>query len=86
MIPAYQALVVKLDEQIPRAPARNGVWRLPDGDRFYETCLHYNTTTDFTPDEIHQTGLDEVERIRAEIRAGFDTLGYPSGRELSRAL
>lgn len=79
VIPAYQSLVTRLDEQIPLAPGRHGVWRLPDGDRFYETCLHYNTTTDFTPDEIHQTGLDEVERIRAEIRAGFDTLGYPPG-------
>lgn len=78
VIPAYQNLVVALDEQIPVAPGRNGVWQLPDGDRFYETCLRYTTTTDSTPDEIHQTGRSEVNRIQSLIRDGFDTLGYPS--------
>lgn len=77
VIPAYQDLVAALDAQIPIAPGRHGVWRLPDGDRFYETCLRYTTTTDLTPDEIHRTGLAEVERIRGLIREGFDGLGYP---------
>jgi uncharacterized protein (DUF885 family) len=78
VIPAYQDLVAALHEQIPIAPGRNGVWRLPDGDRFYETSLRYTTTTDSTPDEIHQIGRAEVDRIRSLIRDGFDTLGYPS--------
>jgi uncharacterized protein (DUF885 family) len=78
VIPAYQALVTKLDQQVPLAPPMNGVWQLPDGDRFFSTSLRYNTTTDLTPDEIHQTGLDEVARIRAEIRDRFDALGYPA--------
>ncbi len=78
VIPAYQSLVVALDEQIPRAPAMNGVWQLPDGDDFYRARVRHHTTTDLTPDEIHQTGLDEVARIRAEIRGHFDSLGYPS--------
>ncbi len=77
VIPAYQALVVKLDDQIPRAPAMNGVWQLPDGDAFYRARVRHHTTTDLTPDEIHQTGLDEVERIRGQIRGHFDDLGYP---------
>jgi uncharacterized protein (DUF885 family) len=77
VIPAYQAVVAKLDEQIPRAPAMNGVWQLPDGDDFYRARVRHHTTTDLTPDEIHQTGLDEVARIRVQIRAHFDTLGYP---------
>lgn len=83
VIPAYQDLVAVLDAQVPLAPGRNGVWRLPDGDRFYETCLHYTTTTDSTPNEIHQVGLDEVDRIRAEIRTGFDSLGYPAEASFS---
>jgi uncharacterized protein (DUF885 family) len=78
VIPAYQALVAKVDEQIPRAPAMNGVWQLPDGDDFYRARVRHHTTTDRTPDEIHQTGLNEVERIRTQIRAHFDALGYPS--------
>jgi len=83
VIPAYQALVVALDDQIPDAPGRDGVWHLPDGDRFYETCLRYSTTTDSTPDEIHQIGRREVTRIRDLIREGFDTLGYPSDESFS---
>jgi len=83
VIPAYQALTAALDEQIPIAPGRHGVWRLPDGDRFYETCLRYTTTTDATPDEIHQTGLAEVDRITSLIRDGFDTLDYPADASFS---
>ena len=78
VIPAYQALTAKLDEQIPHAPAMNGVWQLPDGDAFYASRVRHHTTTDLSSDEIHQTGLDEVERIRAQIRDAFDSLGYPS--------
>ena len=77
VIPAYQAVVAKLDEQIPRAPAMNGVWQLPDGDDFYRARVRHHTTTDLTPDQIHQTGRDEVARIRSLIRAHFDSLGYP---------
>jgi len=78
VIPAYQALVAALDQQVPLAPPMNGVWQLPDGDRFFTTSLRFNTTTDLTPDEVHQIGLAEVDRIRSEIRAGFDALGYPA--------
>ena len=79
VIPAYRALVAKLDEQIPVAPGMNGVWQLPDGDRFYRAMLRYHTTTDLSPAEIHHMGLDEVERIRGLILDAFDYLGYPSG-------
>jgi uncharacterized protein (DUF885 family) len=78
VIPAYQALVEKLDEQIPYAPPMNGAWQLPDGDAFYASRVRHHTTTDLTPAEIHQNGLDEVERIRALIRTHFDDLGYPT--------
>jgi len=78
VIPAYQALVTRLDQQVPYAPAMNGVWQLPDGDNFYVARVRHHTTTDLTPAEIHQKGLDEVERIRGEIWEHFVTLGYPT--------
>ena len=84
VIPAYQALVEKLDEQIPQAPPMNGLWQLPDGDAFYEARVRHHTTTDLTPAEIHQNGLDEVERIRAQIRAHFDNLGYPANETFAQ--
>jgi uncharacterized protein (DUF885 family) len=84
VIPAYQALVEKLDEQIPHAPPMNGAWQLPDGDAFYASRVRHHTTTDLTPAEIHQNGLDEVARIRAQIRAHFDDLGYPTDESFAQ--
>ncbi len=77
-IPAYQALVARLDLQIPDAPAMNGVWQLPDGDAFYAARVRHHTTTELTAAEIHQMGLDEVERLRGQIRDVFDSLNYPA--------
>jgi uncharacterized protein (DUF885 family) len=77
VIPAYQGLVAALDEQIPGAPAMNGVWQLPDGDDFYDAMVRHHTTTGLSAAEIHQRGLDEVARIRGETRDAFDLLGYP---------
>ncbi len=83
VIPAYQALLTKLDEQIPSAPPMNGIWQLPDGDRFYETGLRHHTTTDLTAAEIHQMGLDEVERIQGQVREACELLGYPSNESFA---
>jgi uncharacterized protein (DUF885 family) len=84
VIPAYQALVAALDEQIPRAPGMNGIWQLPDGDGFYDTMLRHHTTTDLSAADIHRKGLDEVARIRGEIREIFDFLGYPAGETFAQ--
>jgi uncharacterized protein (DUF885 family) len=78
VIPAYQALVARLDQQIPDAPPMNGIWQLPDGDRFYDVRLRHHTTTDLTAEEIHTIGLQEVVRIQAQIRALAADLGYPA--------
>ncbi|MCP4903252.1 MAG: DUF885 domain-containing protein [bacterium] len=78
VIPAYQALVARLDQQILHAPPMNGVWQLPDGDRFYAARLRHHTTLDRTAAEIHQVGLSEVDRIQTQVRQAFNSLGYPS--------
>ena len=83
VIPAYQGLVIALDRQALLAPPMNGVWQLPNGDRFFASRLRYHTTTDLTPDEIHQLGLAEVDRIRTEIEDAFDSLGYPNHLSLA---
>jgi uncharacterized protein (DUF885 family) len=48
-----------------------GVWRLPDGDAYYAYALRHHTTTDLTPEEVHQLGLKEVARIQSEMRKLF---------------
>ena len=65
--PAYQKLIdyfVKLDNKVSE---NHGVWNLPDGEAFYALALKFFTTTDYTPDYIHDFGLQEVDRIQAEI-------------------
>lgn len=50
--------------------------RLPGGLPLYETMLRYHTTTRLTPRQIHQTGLEEVARIRAEMEALKARVGF----------
>lgn len=53
-----------------------GVWKFPDGDRFYKIALRDYTTTDMTADEIHKIGLSEVKRIHKEMNEIKDKVGF----------
>lgn len=66
--PAYQALKAILVAQEKIATKDDGVWKLPEGDTYYLYRLKNITTTDMSPDEIHQYGLQEVDRIHNEMR------------------
>ena len=66
--PAYRRLETQLEGMRERAGTDDGVWHLPDGDAYYAWCVRLHTTTERTPQEIHQRGLDEVARIQAEMR------------------
>jgi uncharacterized protein (DUF885 family) len=59
-----------------KATAVNGVWALPQGQAFYGDMLKLMTTTDLTADQIHQTGLNEVARIRREMEAIKERVGF----------
>ncbi len=66
--PAYRRMADALVEQRPKADATaDGVGRLPDGIAYYQAMLKQFTTTDYTPLQVHQMGLDEVARITAEM-------------------
>jgi uncharacterized protein (DUF885 family) len=77
-------------EQLQRdAVMDSGVWKFPNGEAYYNYIIHNQTQTDMTPEEIHELGLSEVERIKEEMRDIFESLGYPSsddfGMLMSRA-
>lgn len=72
----YQDLIAYLEELKSKAYVEAGVWQLPDGDEYYAYLLRKWTTTDLTPEEIHNIGLKEVERIQSEMRVLLDELGY----------
>ena len=78
VIPAYQSLANTLQNLLASAPANIGVGQYPRGNEYYAYMLRHRTTTNLTPAEIHQLGLDELARIHAEMRVIFDQLGYPA--------
>jgi uncharacterized protein (DUF885 family) len=84
VIPAYQALTDYFEHLETVATDDAGVWKFADGEAYYAYALHHHTTTDMTADEIHDLGLQEVARIRAEMRVLFDQLGYPEDESLPR--
>lgn len=70
----FQTFLVK--EYIPAAPAKVGIWQMPNGQEMYAFMARKHTTTRLTPQQIHQLGLDEVKRIHAEMQALLQQIGY----------
>ena len=77
VIPAYYKLNdFFTTEYLPASRTSFGVLDLPNGFEWYENLAKYHTTTDLTPDEIHEIGLSEVKRIRSEMQQVIDSLGF----------
>ena len=77
VVPAYRKLKEFIvSDYLPAAWDQVGIWQLPNGAAMYAYATRDNTTTDLTPQEIHGIGLKEVKRIRAEMQAIIDKLGF----------
>jgi len=74
--PAYEKLIAYFEELQLEASLTDGVWDFPDGTNFYNSRLASITTTDMTADEIHEIGLNEVERIHGEMRDIMKQVGF----------
>lgn len=66
--PAYEALIAELVHQQALSPEGDGVWRLPQAEKWYENRLAWFTTTNMTADEVHNVGLENVERIHNAMK------------------
>lgn len=84
--PAYERLIEYYEYLEPRAPVQVGAWTLPDGEAYYAHRLRFWTSTDLGPDEIHDLGRAEVERIHREIRAISTELGVEAAGPVGPAL
>ncbi|MGA9390846.1 MAG: DUF885 domain-containing protein [Candidatus Sulfotelmatobacter sp.] len=70
VIPAYKTFAVFLsNEYAPEGRTTLAVTSLPDGEKRYQNDIYGRTTTHMTPDEIHQLGLREMDRIEDEMTA-----------------
>jgi len=77
VIPAYQTLYTYFTEvYLPACRDEIGASSLPDGKAFYEYRVRRFTTTDMTPDEVHDLGLSEVARIRSEMMVIKGQVGF----------
>jgi uncharacterized protein (DUF885 family) len=65
--PAYKKLIDYFTQLQPKAQSNDGAWHLPNGDAYYAYRVREETTTDMTPEQVHQLGLSEVARITTEM-------------------
>ena len=77
VMPAYRSLADFLtNEYIPAARETIATADLPDGEAYYNHLIEYHTTLPMTAEEVHQVGLDEVERIRNEMYEIIEQVGF----------
>ncbi len=77
VVPGYQSFLdFMVNEYIPSARATTGAVDLPNGREYYAYLIRHFTTLDLSPAEIHQIGLEEVERIRSEMRDVIAGTGF----------
>jgi uncharacterized protein (DUF885 family) len=83
---AVQQIAPALEEQLhefqaQRAVATNdpGISSRPHGDEFYRWALKASTTTAMTPDEVHEMGRSELQRLHAQMAAILEEIGYRQG-------
>ena len=77
--PAYRQLIAYFVALQPKATVNNGAWSLPNGDAYYAWCVRMHTTTDMTPQQVHELGLAEVARVGGEMDAILRQQGLAEG-------
>ena len=77
--PAYGRLIDYFVALQPKVTEDYGVWKLPDGDRYYDHLIRSHTTTSLNAEEVHNIGLAEVARIEKELDAVLQSQGLPDG-------
>ncbi len=77
VVPAYRRFAAFVrDQYAPHGRSDPGVWSLPDGAARYRYAIRRITTTDLTPDQLHELGLQQVHEIEAEMLAVAHQLGF----------
>ncbi|HKE30310.1 MAG TPA: DUF885 domain-containing protein [Candidatus Angelobacter sp.] len=82
VVPAYQKFKqFFVSEYLPSGYDQVGAWQLPHGDELYAYDVRHYTTTNQTPEQVHQTGLREVARINNEMQRVMEQAGFKGSRE-----
>ncbi|WFL77504.1 DUF885 family protein [Altererythrobacter arenosus] len=86
VFPALRRQHEMLAELRPTTAAGDGVWRVPQGEEIYREALRHFTTTEMSAEEIHQTGLEQVAEISAELDTLLSGAGLTRGTVGERLL
>jgi len=77
IVPAYQRISNFIgDDYLDNARETVGLYAQPNGVSWYEFMVRIRTTTNMTPEEVHQVGLDEVARIHGEMHSVMEEVGF----------
>jgi len=79
IVPALERQLEELKAQRALAKSEAGMWAQPKGDEWYAWAIKAATTTDLSPDEIHQQGLDELEELHGRMDPILRDIGYATG-------
>ncbi len=74
--PAYRKFIEYFTALEQKATNDDGVWKLPQGSEYYAHCLRSNTSTDYSPEQVHEIGVKEVARIEGEMKTILAGLGF----------
>jgi uncharacterized protein (DUF885 family) len=77
--PAMDRQIAELARHRARADGRAGVWKLPDGERYYAWALRAATTSNMTPDEVHAMGLEQLRELQGRMEPLLRAQGLTRG-------
>jgi len=87
VLPAYVKFTAFVrDEYAPKGRTEPGAWSLPNGDAWYAFRVKESTTTNLSPEEIHQLGLAQVKEIEARMLEVVQKLGYKDLKSFKAAV
>jgi uncharacterized protein (DUF885 family) len=87
VLPAYKKFGAFVQTKyLPMGRKEVGLWSLPDGEARYSFRARQSTTTDQSPEEIHQLGLAEVARIEAQMLVIAKTLGFADLKAMNKSM
>lgn len=77
--PALARQIAALEAIAPAATPDAGVWKFADGEAYYAWALRAGTTTNMSPAEVHETGLEELRALQAQMDPILRSIGYTEG-------
>jgi uncharacterized protein (DUF885 family) len=79
VVPALQRQIAELQAERAVATDIAGMWSRPHGEEYYRWALKASTTTDLSPDEVHQMGLEQLAELQGRMDPILKSLGYTLG-------